>query len=366
VGPRARIASSPARAVAALGLPTALTPPASPLTDARWEHLLHELERRRLAGALAEAIAAESFPATSAQRQAAMQAQRTQCARDLVLERHLVDCHRALAARDVDAMVLKGPALARLAYTRPAMRSFRDIDLLVPADRIDEAVNALVAAGGRRHYPEPRPGFDATFSKGVAITTPPALELDLHRTLAAGVHGQLIPPEDLWRDARTLAIGDRSILAPSSTVLALHACVHAVLGDPWPRLENLRDVAVTVLHPDTELAAVLEVARRWHAETVVAFAVAAAWTELDLDPDLPAGAWARAHRPDRRALRRLGPYLGEHRSYPRQALGTVPAIPGWADRARYLRAIMVPDHARRSRVERWRRGLASLRSHRDR
>jgi hypothetical protein len=223
-----------------------------------------------------------------------------------------------------------------------------------------DAVMAVTSAGGERHYPEPRPGFDARFSKGVALTTPDGFEIDLHRTLAGGVYGHLITAADLWADARELEIAGCRLTAPGPAGLATHACIHAVLGDPWPRLENLRDVAVALTHPTVHLDAVLGLARRWQVDTVVAYAIGAAWTELDLDPDLPAASWARAHRPDRRACRRLAPYLGRHRNHARQALGALGAIPGWSDRARYLRAIMLPDQARRTNAQRWRRGVAAF------
>lgn len=348
------------RSVAALGLPTSLDLPATPLGTDAWNELRSGARRHRLAGALASAITDGRWPATAAQEDEALRAHQALCSRDLLLERQLLETDRLLARAGISSLVLKGPALAHLAYPSPDLRSFRDVDLLVPASEIDDAVRVITDAGGRRHYPEPRPGFDRRFSKGVALTTAAGFEVDVHRTLTGGVHGALIAPDDLWEGSQPLRIGDRPLRAPGPEVLALHACIHAVLGDSWPRLENLRDVAVTTSHPAVDLPRVWAVARSWEADAVVAYAIGAAWTELDLDPEAPPAVWAAAQQPSPRAQRRLAPYLGAHRSHARQAVAVVGAIPGWPDRARYLRAIMLPAHARRSHAQRWRRGLAAL------
>ncbi len=60
----------------------------------------------------------------------------------------------ALASRGLPSVVLKGVGLARTLYARPEDRSFRDLDLLVPREALDEAVACAEELGYRRLRPE--------------------------------------------------------------------------------------------------------------------------------------------------------------------------------------------------------------------
>ena len=82
-------------------------------------------------------------------------------------------------------------------YADPALRSFGDVDILVGGADFDAAVGALAALGFRRRFVEPRPGFDARFSKGACLERADGLEIDLHRTLAPGPFGMLLGLTDL-------------------------------------------------------------------------------------------------------------------------------------------------------------------------
>jgi hypothetical protein len=55
---------------------------------------------------------------------------------------------RALDAGRVPWMAFKGPVLAEAVYTRPDLRAYVDLDLLVAPSRLADAIGALEAAGG--------------------------------------------------------------------------------------------------------------------------------------------------------------------------------------------------------------------------
>jgi hypothetical protein len=350
------------RTIAALDLGSDLEPPRRPLTDARWRAVLDEARRRRLVGRLSRSIAAGDWSATDQQAEQAATAHRRIAARDLLLERQLLATVAGLRAAGIRPLALKGPVLAHLVYATPADRSFRDVDLLVPAAQMDLAVSTLETSGARRHYPEPRPGFDAHYSKGVAFTAPSGYEVDLHRSLALPPYGLLVEPSDLFVHTTTVEIGAVAVECPDLTGLTAHAALHAVLGDPWPRWENLRDVATLLHHVDVAVAPVVGLVTRWQAQAVLACAIGAAWTELALDRTHPAFAWAAGRRPDRADVTRLQAYHGDQRDHARGALAGAGAIPDWRDRARYLRGIALPDAAVRSHPQRWRRGWRALRA----
>src|SRR4029453_14814298 len=114
----------------------------------------------------------------------------TQCLRAERLLLRVTDC---LDAHGIEARVLKGSALARTVYADPAWRAFGDVDLLVPAPRIDE-VARLVAEqlGGVRRFPGRRPSFARGFGKDVLIRAD-GIELDIHRTFVTGPFGLTTP-----------------------------------------------------------------------------------------------------------------------------------------------------------------------------
>ena len=58
-------------------------------------------------------------------------------------QRTLQQVARALAARSVPFLVLKGSVLAERVYGDPALRPFHDVDLAVPVPRLDEAEAAF-------------------------------------------------------------------------------------------------------------------------------------------------------------------------------------------------------------------------------
>jgi hypothetical protein len=349
------------RAVAALGLPSTLQPPTEPVDATRWRVVLGVVTRRRLIGSLARAIDDGEWPATAEQRDQALRAQRRLCSRDLLLERELVRTFDLLTECGIPTLVLKGPALARLVYRSPDVRSFRDIDLLVRSTDLPSAVAALERRGARRHYPEPRPGYDVRFSKGVSLTTTGGWEIDLHRSLALGAFGLLIDPSPLWVDPSAIEIAGRSMPCPGISGLAAHACVHAVLGEAWPPLENLRDVATTLLHPGFDPDWLQRTAAAWQAEAVIAYAIGAACTDLELEPDAPLNGWAERYRPTVAEASRIDVYVGAGRDHSRQVIDALRVVPGWRDRGRYLRSIAMPTDSARAPAVRWRRGLRSLR-----
>jgi Uncharacterised nucleotidyltransferase len=146
----------------------------------------------------------------------------------------------SLAARGVDAIIVKGPALAHWLYP-DGDRWYVDIDLYVPPDAFGAAQDVLAAAGFTRHeYYVDRPD-DWTFHDEAWIG--PRAHIDLHRTLA----GLAADPADAWRvlSARTATMTlvgrEVTILDEPATALhvALHAAVHGVgVRQPLADLER--------------------------------------------------------------------------------------------------------------------------------
>ncbi len=136
------------------------------------------------------------------------------------------------ALADIPAVVLKGWAAAELLYPSPGARSFGDLDLLVPAPELDEALRRLEPLGYRRPH-QGHPTLDApSFHERQLVG--PELELDIHQGFNQ--------PARFRIDYR--AVLDRSLpwpaAAPNARLLApedavVYQTIHAGCGELAPQ-----------------------------------------------------------------------------------------------------------------------------------
>lgn len=367
------MASEVTRAVAATGLRSAhVAFPVSPLDDDAWTRLLSEVRFHRILGHLVAAILSGELPALDEQLEQASAARVWALETCLRLEADLLDAVDLLRAAGVDVTVLKGPATAHLDYEDPSRREFGDIDVLVRSEHWDDAVATLRAAGYERRYQEVRRGFDRRFGKGACFRAPVGTELDVHRTLVMGPFGLTIPLSDLWDGEGTpLPLAGRVLRALPPELRFLHACYHAALGNPRRRLVPVRDVVEMLerARDPLDLDAVLEIARRWKGEIVVARAVRIADDTFGLG-DHELARWARGRVPDRRESRALATYSDVSVGYAARSFAALSSLDRWRDKAAFAFAMAFPDRrfgaGRHSgRWRRWRAALGEIaRSHR--
>jgi hypothetical protein len=335
-----------------------------PLAPEHWASLLDQASRAQLVGLLADAIDIGTWAAGEHQRDQAYAEHRRAMAHALALDRELLGLSRRFAEHGIDHRLLKGAAVALLDHDDPSLRPYRDIDLLVGAADIEQARDLLLGEGGERRFPEPRPGYDRRFGKGVCVRLPSGNEIDLHRTLALGPFGLRIDLASLWAGREPVVIGDRAVPALDRPRRFLHAAYHAVLGGGAAPL-SLRDVVLTAPRTAEETATVLELARRWSGELLLARAMALVGTDLGLEPpDFLRDLTHPTVSSFRREQAWLDASYGENRSSAKLALAAVGALP-WKDRPAYLSTIAFPRQARRPMRLRWRRGMRALASRRE-
>ena len=177
----------------------------------------------------------------------------------------------ALDALDVPWLVVKGPALATTAYARPDLRSYGDVDVLVPAGALPAVLDALQALGCRlvdRNWVllrERRPGE-------VHLVLPYGTVLDLHwHVLNEPSLRQVftVPVGAMVERARPLRLGQvvARTLDPVDTLLhlGLHACLSG--GN---RLIWVKDVERWLARHPPDWDEVVGRAREWGAGLAVA------------------------------------------------------------------------------------------------
>ena len=174
----------------------------------------------------------------------------------------------ARAATDVPLLLFKGPEVAAR-YPDPALRMFRDVDLITPD--ATEAQRALLAAG-----------FEEVGD--------PDLYRDIHHLrplkwpglpLVVELHSQpkwiepLAPPDlsSLFEDSRPAVSGAEGLLTPSPARHAVLLAVHSWAHEPLRILRDMVDVAALEREASREES--FEVAREWGVERLWATAMAA-------------------------------------------------------------------------------------------
>jgi hypothetical protein len=117
-------------------------------------------------------------------------------ARNLLIYRelsHILTALRASPSPPLPVILLKGAALAATVYDNIGLRPMGDLDLLVPEERLSEAVTRLKALGYVEPHPDMAAGFNAQFGHHVHLQG----GRDVH--LAVELHWTLIGGEQDWR-----------------------------------------------------------------------------------------------------------------------------------------------------------------------
>jgi hypothetical protein len=307
--------------------------------------LLAGISRERITGLAIAAVHAGDLDLSTQSYDELLDRHEHQLALDVRLEHLLIVAAGALERHNVEFRALKGPVLAHTVYPAPELRSFGDIDLLVPGGQFDAAIAALRPFGFERRFVEPRHGFDSRFAKGSCLERGDGMEVDLHRTLAPGAFGARLAAINFFaRPARDIEIGGVRLPGVDPDLAFLHACVHATLGDFPPRLVPIRDV-VQCLDGGVDAAAITRLAATSRSEYVVQRAIELAETELGVTRANAVTAFARAYRPTRFDRWALDGYARVDRSYSRQLAAAFCALPSLRDRATYVVALAFPKRS---------------------
>jgi Uncharacterised nucleotidyltransferase len=296
-----------ARAVAAFGLAgSTLSFPAGPLDERSWSALVGETHNQRLGGLLFAAVYSGGLVTTDVQR-AQVTAEREQEAKfALLLEEQLLTASAALESADVDFRLLRGPSHAHLDYRDPSMRTYQDIDLLVPADHMTQALVVLAGCGYEsRRQPLWRWGSTRRGGRAARLVRHGASWMDLQSTLVDGP-AQPVAPAALFERPALLALHGRQLPVLSREARLLGACLRVTRLPSSRNLQALRDVAQILLSHELDLDEVERLCGSRRAEEAVANAVAVTWEFLEIADIIPMSVWARQYRQGRSERRRPG------------------------------------------------------------
>ena len=219
--------------------------------------------------------------------------------RTLGLTSALITVTRRLEEAGVPTLPHKGPVLALAAYGELGLRECADLDVLVPGDKLADALQALALAGYERDADLAWLSADALrrWTGEVGCRSPQGLTVDLHWRFTPPHYPLQLDPKWLWPHVRPLRLAGAELpaLGPEAhfLVLAVHGAKHAWSGLGWV----------------TDLAWLIEAGFDWPAAEALAseagclrvFRLAAALAHQVFGTPIPVGV-AQAVAADRRLV----------------------------------------------------------------
>lgn len=138
--------------------------------------------------------------------------------------------------KDIPVVVLKGACFALTIYPDIGLRPMGDLDILVPAARLGEAVEAAESLGYSEAHPEASPGLNDLLSHHACLqkSGPVPVMLEIHNSLVADkTYAYAVPVDWFWEQVEPLSGSANnkfeSLLVLTPTAQLLYAASHAML-----------------------------------------------------------------------------------------------------------------------------------------
>ena len=188
-----------------------------------------------------------------------------------------------LAAAGIEAMPYKGPRLARDLYGELGLRSSLDLDVLLPPERIDDALEGLIKRGFEIRMRDRRIARHRVTGNDYLLLHPELLPVEPHWAVALHQMAFDLDYDALWRDSFAGEFEGAPCRVPSTEWELLLLCVHGG-KHRWCRLKWLCDLAAFVrAHPELDWAALQALAERQGCRRVLHLGLLLAQRLLGVD-----------------------------------------------------------------------------------
>jgi Uncharacterised nucleotidyltransferase len=223
-----------------------------------WSFFLRIVRRQHVVGLAHNVLAAAKIELPPPIARVLMaQAQRI-AHRNLQLAAETARLQRTFDAANIPVMVLKGAPLAQLAYGSLTLKQSKDIDLLVPFERVQQAL-ALLERESYASFRLPsnlnKNQFSSLMQYGVEVSLHNRdrnVEVELRWRLTPNQH--LLTVGDAWPNTQDIVVSGTSALRTlEDDILFAYLCTHGA-GHGWSRLQWLADLNALIAHKsDAEL-----------------------------------------------------------------------------------------------------------------
>jgi hypothetical protein len=228
-----------------------------------------------------------------------MQRYQLQVARQLQVLSDLAGLSNVLTDAGVAWAAMKGPVLAERLWSRPDLRTYIDLDILVDRRRFGDVLDTLIAHGSTM-VDQNWSLIEQQVRAEVSLTLPNGTSLDLHWHVVnqRRLRSQFtFPIADMLARAVDAKIGGTTVptLDPADTLL--HLAYHTAHSGGH-RLMWLKDVERATADPDLDWAETLRRARAYHVRLPLAIVLARTAKSIGFEVPPPAAAFAAAkHSP---------------------------------------------------------------------
>jgi hypothetical protein len=199
------------------------------------------------------------------------------------LANELVALCKALTAREIPVIPIKGATLAVSAYGDVALREFTDLDLLVPEGSIAEAQAVLLAQGYKRRAASDK-SEEANHEQGpyhVYIKTRGLSRVDLQCVMAHQFFNFRLDRPEFWRSRIPVALENATVPGLAPEMLLIVLCVHGS-KHTWELLKWVCDVAELLRsHPELDWNQIFLYASTWRCRGMLSLGLSLAHRLLD-------------------------------------------------------------------------------------
>jgi Uncharacterised nucleotidyltransferase len=215
-----------------------------------WARDLHLIVHHRLAGLALAAVAADGTKLDQRTEELLTQARETDVVRSMAAEVAAPAAIARLREADVSSVVTKGPGIADT-YPQPALRPFRDIDILVSRERFPRARRGLESLGFHSlpDRERPRAYFDLQCREAVNLFRDDGTSIDLHHHIPPWIWGRRLHFQDIRHRAQMFQLPAGTIPVADRLHNLVIACLHLISdgGRPGQTLLIWRDL-VSLAH----------------------------------------------------------------------------------------------------------------------
>lgn len=150
----------------------------------------------------------------------------------------------AFARRDINAIVLKGAALAHVLYPEPGVRAMRDLDILVPVKQVYEAREALRSLGFKiTEEPPSRYSADHHHLPDCSIVRDGlSVSVELHVDALSRDAPESLSFDTFTEALRPFTLDGRKAQAFGHTDMLRHLCRHMIEPGNEIRLIHVTDI----------------------------------------------------------------------------------------------------------------------------
>ena len=151
----------------------------------------------------------------------------------------ILSCYRAAG---IQALVLKGAALAHLLYPQPGLRPMRDLDLLVQKSEVRPAQQLLADLGFQAHLPQDETLPGKHLAAASRYTAGLSVSVELHHNLFNTGSSASMEIGDLTGPPLPFTLGDSMAYTLGYEDLLWHLCRHLIIVSQSIRLIWVADI----------------------------------------------------------------------------------------------------------------------------